>query len=261
MQDQFTDFIIQRLNESKEDLKKQFFSKHPLSIARHFVVDNLLPMEIAKKIYAEFPQQNKMRLLNISGELKLKYSQLKDTSSLLQDFHYAIQSQRVISIIEEITEIRNQLPDTSRLAGGVSRLLKGHFINPHIDHSHDIDKKYYRVVNMLYYVSPEWKIENGGNFELWDTAIEKKLVIPSFFNRLLVMATNRTSWHSVNPVVSDASRCCIFNYYFSKESPEDEEYFHGAPSVFFNPLIRPRPEQKIRRVFSKVKSRLLGKSW
>lgn len=261
MQDVLIDLIIQRLNESKEDLQKQFFSEHPIKVARHFVLDGLLPLELAEKMYAEFPKQNKMRLLSISGEIKLKYSHIKNTSSLLQGLHRAIQSPKVISVIETITQIKNQLPDTSRISGGVSTFLKGYYINPHLDHSHDVDRKLYRAVNMLYYLSPDWKLENGGNFELWDTAIEKCIVVPSLFNRLLVMATNQTSWHAVNPVLTKGARRCVFNYYFSETSPESEEYFHGASLPFLNTLIRPRPEQKIRRFISKAKGVILRKRW
>lgn len=261
MRDHLIDLMFQRLNATKDHLKKQFFMDHPIKVARHFVLDHLFPLEIAEKIHAEFPKENKMRLLNIHGQAKLKYSVLKNTSPLLQDLHFAIQHPKVISVIEDITEIKNQVPDPSHLAGGVSRLLKGHYINPHLDHSHDLNKKLYRAVNMLYYLSPDWKVENGGNFELWDQAIENRIIVPSFFNRLVVMATNQTSWHSVNPVVCKKARCCVFNYYFSHQPPEGKEYFHGTSSPFFNPLIRPRPEQKIRRVISKMKDRLFGKAW
>jgi Rps23 Pro-64 3,4-dihydroxylase Tpa1-like proline 4-hydroxylase len=260
MRDQLTDLIVQKLNESKEHLKKQFFFEHPIKVARHFVLDNLLPTEMAERIYNHFPKQNQMHLLNSYGELKLKCSHIKHTTELLQDLHFAIQNPRVVSVVEDITEIKNQIPDTSRLAGGVSRLLKGYYINPHLDNSHDSDKKFYRTVNVLYYVSPNWKEENGGNYELWDKVIENRIIVPSFFNRLVVMETNRMSWHSVNPVLCDASRCCVFNYFFSEQSPEGEDYFHGSSFSFFNPLFRPRPEQKIRRAISRMRERLLGRT-
>lgn len=260
MKDQLIELITQRLNATKASLTQQFFSSYPIKVARHFVLDNFLPTGLAETIYAQFPTPKQMRLLNSSGELKLKYSHIKHTATLLQDLHLAIQSPRVISIIEEITGIKNQLPDMSRLAGGVSTLLKGHYINPHLDNSHDIDRKFYRTVNMLYYVSPGWKVENGGNYELWDTFIKNRVVIPSFFNRLVVMETNRTSWHAVNPVLCDSRRCCLFNYYFSEQSPENEAYFHTA-SMIFNPLIRPRPEQKIRRALTIARDTLLQRRW
>ena len=245
---QLTDLIVKRLNEAKEHLKQEFFLEHHIKVARHFTLDNLLPTEIAEEIYTNFPKPSQMHLLNIPGKLKLKYSHLKDVSSLLQDINFAIQDPQVVALIEEITEIKSQVPDPSPYAGGISTLLKEYRLNPHIDNSHDVDRKYYRTVNVLYYVSPNWRLENGGNFELWDKEIKNRIIVPSLFNRLLVMETNRTSWHAVNPVLCDAPRCCVFNYFFSQQSPEGEEYFFNGNS------FRARPEQKIRRAIERVKN-------
>jgi Rps23 Pro-64 3,4-dihydroxylase Tpa1-like proline 4-hydroxylase len=248
IRNQLTDLIVKRLSETKEHLKQEFFLEHPIKIARHFTLDNLLPTEIAERIYANFPKPSQMHLLSIPGKLKLRYSHLKDVSSLLQDINFAIQDPGVVALIEEITEIKNQVPDPSQYAGGISTLLKGYRLNPHLDNSHDVDRKHYRTVNVLYYVSPNWRLENGGNYELWDKEIKNCIIVPSFFNRLLVMETNRTSWHAVNPVLCDAPRCCVFNYFFSEQSPEDEEFFFNGNS------FRARPEQKIRRAIELVKN-------
>ena len=248
MKTELTDLIVKRLNESKEQLKKQFFLEHPIKVARHFVLDDLLPTEIAESIYANFPNPSQMHLLSSPGKIKLKYCHLKDASSLLQDINFAIQDPKVVAVIEEITEIKKQIPDPTRFAGGISTLLKGYYLNPHIDNSHDVEKKrYYRTVNVLYYVSPNWRVENGGNYELWDEAIKNHILVPSLFNRLVVMETNRTSWHAVNPVLCNKPRCCVFNYFFSEQSPESEAYFFDAPS------FKPRPEQKFRRAIAYVK--------
>lgn len=251
------DLIIKRLNETKGQLKKDFLLKHPIKVARHFILDDLLPIELAEEIYANFPKPSKMHLLSSYGRLKSKYSYFKETSKLLQDVNNAIRDPRVIAEIEDITAIKNQIPDPSRYAGGVSTLLKGYYINPHLDFSHDIEvKRYYRTVNMLYYVSPNWKQENGGNYELWDPAIENHILVPCFFNRLVVMETNSTSWHAVNPVLCDAPRCCLFNYYFSEQSPEGKEYFFNKPS------FRARPEQKVLRKIENLKElfkKVIGK--
>lgn len=256
MKNQLTDLIVKRLNEAKEHVKKQFFLKHPIKVARHFALDDLLPTEIAESIYANFPKPSQMHLLSSAGKIKLKYSHLKDTSSLLQDINSAIQDPKVVAEIEDITEIKKQIPDPTRYAGGISTLLKGYYINPHLDNSHDVQmKRYYRTVNLLYYVSPNWQRGNGGNYELWDESITNHILVPSFFNRLVVMETNSTSWHAVNPVLCDAPRCCVFNYFFSEVSPEGRAYFFNQSS------FRPRPEQKIRRTMARVKDALLGKAW
>jgi Rps23 Pro-64 3,4-dihydroxylase Tpa1-like proline 4-hydroxylase len=86
-------------------------------------------------------------------------------------------------------------------------LSTGHFLNPHVDNSHDNERERYRVLNLLYYVSPDWTLENGCNFEMWPQGIDgAPLAVMSRFNRLLVMETSRDSWHSVNRVEVDRSR-------------------------------------------------------
>lgn len=241
------DLIVQRLSEAKEELQKIFVQAHPIKVARHFALDNLLPHEIAQNIYNQFPQSRKMPVIHNWGKIKLKYSHLKDAAPLLRDINGAIQDPKVVAVIEEITGIKNQIPDPTRFAGGISTLLKGYFLNPHLDNSHAIDKKHYRTVNVLYYVSPNWKLENGGNYELWDEPVENRIIVPSLFNRLLVMETNSTSWHAVNPVLTNSPRCCIFNYYFSKDSPEGRDYFFNKSS------FRYRPEQKLLRALESFK--------
>jgi hypothetical protein len=119
-------------------------------------------------------------------------------------------------------------------------MANGDFLNPHIDNSHDSERKLYRTLNLLYYVSPEWKPEFGGSLELWDGAVRNPFVISSLFNRLVILETNRHSWHSVNPVRHGGQRCCVSNYYFSERSPEGVDYFHVTS-------FSARPEQVIRR--------------
>jgi hypothetical protein len=92
-------------------------------------------------------------------------------------------------------------------------------------------------------VSPDWIIENGGNFELWDKEKLNQKTITAHTNRLVVMETNKTSWHSVSEVQADRPRCCVSNYYFSAISPDSTDYFHVTS-------FTGRPEEKIKRMFS-----------
>ncbi|RYE56853.1 MAG: 2OG-Fe(II) oxygenase, partial [Hyphomicrobiales bacterium] len=123
------------------------------------------------------------------------------------------------------------------------------FLNPHIDNSHDRHRARYRRLNLLFYVSPEWDPANGGNLELWDEKVRKPTMIPALFNRLVVMETNATSWHSVSPVTVASNRCCVSNYYFSESSPNGRQYYHVTSFIG-------RPEQVGRRVWGRVDNAL-----
>jgi len=45
-------------------------------------------------------------------------------------------------------------------------MAKENFLNPHLDTSHDKNREMYRVLNLLYYVTPDWSHEQGGKLEL-----------------------------------------------------------------------------------------------
>ncbi|UZO77485.1 MULTISPECIES: 2OG-Fe(II) oxygenase [Microcystis] len=159
---------------------------------------------------------------------------------LLEEIIYAFQYPKILSLLSEITGIPQLLPDEYLYAGGISLMARGCFLNPHIDNSHDKDRKNYRVLNLLYYVTPDWQEGYGGNLELWDNGLKSpQRTIWSKFNRLVIMKTDKSSYHSVNPVIYNGSRCCVSNYYFSPVSPESEDYFHVTS-------FRGRPEQKLR---------------
>lgn len=233
---QLADLIVARLTESRATARAQWRG----SEISYFVIDNLLPEAIANEIYASFPDPRTMRMKKSLREYKYIAAQMNDYHPLLEEAIYAFQDPRVVDETQLITGIPVLLPDVDLYAGGISMMDKGKYLNPHIDNSHDKDRETYRVLNLLYYVSPGWGLPNGGNLELWpDGPKGKNLTIESLFNRLVVMVTHQKSWHSVSEVTADQRRCCVSNYYFSPTSIEREDYFHVTS-------FRGRPEQPLR---------------
>jgi Rps23 Pro-64 3,4-dihydroxylase Tpa1-like proline 4-hydroxylase len=183
-----------------------------------------------------------MRLRKSLRELKFISAQMNTHSPILEEALYGFQTPDVVTQVGKITGLKNLDPDDQLYAGGISMMARGHFLNPHLDNSHDKGQDKYRVLNLLYYVSPSWKLENGGNLELWPQGPKKpQITVESKFNRLVVMITNSKSWHSVSPITVDENRCCVSNYYFSKFPAESTEYSHVT-------TFRGRPEQKIRNL-------------
>ncbi|HQU42514.1 MAG TPA: 2OG-Fe(II) oxygenase, partial [Pirellulales bacterium] len=117
----------------------------------------------------------------------------------------------------------------------------GDFLNPHLDNSHDGDQTKYRAVNLLYYLSPGWALDHGGNLELWDRSVREPTSVLSAFNRLVLMKTDGLSWHSVTRVTTHQPRWCASNYYFSPRSPDESAYRHVT-------TFAGRPEEKAKRL-------------
>jgi Rps23 Pro-64 3,4-dihydroxylase Tpa1-like proline 4-hydroxylase len=236
------DLILKSLAENKEQLKKEFNIKGRVNSC---YIDNLLPDEICKEIHSCFPDPNTMAELRSFRENKKIAAQLNKYNPLLEEITYAFQDSRILEFTEEITGLKQLVPDEFLYAGGISLMSKGNFLNPHLDNSHDNERKRYRVINLLYYVTPDWKEEYGGNLELWDKGMglnKKQRVIEAKFNRLAFMITNKKSYHSVNKVVANGNRCCVSNYYFSEIPAESHSYFHVTS--FYG-----RPEELIKQIF------------
>lgn len=237
--------ILEKLMADKERLQKEFQDPSQINSC---IIDNLLPEEIAQEIFRSFPEPSKMGEHRSLRENKKIAAQLNLYNPILEEITFAFQDLRIVKLVEEITGIKQMEPDSKLYAGGISLMSEGNFLNPHLDNSHDSEREHYRVLNLLYYVSPNWKEEYGGNLELWDNGVkEKQRVIHSKFNRLVLMITNKTSYHSVSKVVHAGHRCCISNYYFSPVPAENESYFHVT--TFYG-----RPEEPLKRFLLPIDS-------
>lgn len=241
--EELTMMAMDRLNAEREVLIAQWNAPVGTN-TRHIVIDNFMPSEVAAAAYEAFPQTGDgFADRNSFREKKRTSAHLDEHHPLLGNITYALQDARLVALVGEITGMPQLEPDPKLYAGGLSMMFTGDFLNPHIDNSHDSERSRYRRLNLLYYVSPDWALDNGGNFELWDEDRKNPVTLVCKQNRFVIMETNKYSWHSVSPVKVDRVRTCISNYYFSEISPEDSEYFHVTS-------FTGRPEEKIKRVLA-----------
>ena len=240
--------IAARLRETTRTLQAEW--RRETDHARAFVLDDLLPADVAGAVYDAFPGDGPFwRQLDTFRERKKTFAKLDRLAPLIADITDAFHETAVIDAVAAITGVDALEADPTLYAGGISIMQQGDFLNPHLDNSHDAGRRRYRRLNLLYYVTPDWTHECGGNFELWDKAVTRPREIVSAFNRLVVMETNRTSWHSVNPVRAEDARRCVSNYYFSRQSPSGGDYYHVTSFLG-------RPGQTGRRLYGRVDNAL-----
>lgn len=236
------ELVAQRLRAESARLRADF-DRPRIGTTRCTLLDDVLPAELARGIYDAFPPEREMRLMSSFREQKYTSKALERMAPLMHAALFAFQAPAVMQAVAQITGLRDMVGDPRLYAGGISAMTRGQFLDPHIDNSHDGEGRLYRVLNLLYYVTPDWRAEDGGNLELWDGSVRERLEIASRFNRLVIMETNQRSWHSVNRVRAEGKRCCVSNYYFSPHSPNGVEVSH---ITFFHG----RPEQPLRRLLA-----------
>jgi Rps23 Pro-64 3,4-dihydroxylase Tpa1-like proline 4-hydroxylase len=229
--------VAARLSEGREEAREQWAL--PRSV-KSFALDGLLPEDLAARVAAAFPPVEQMELKHHLGELKYIGVQMNRYDPLVEECLYAFQDPRVVAEVAEATSLTGLMPDEKLYAGGISAMVEGHYLNPHLDNSHDAQRERYRALNLLYYVSPGWRLDYGGNLELWDQGPQgAPRPVESRFNRLVVMQTDKTSWHGVSPVKHPGVRRCVSNYFFTKEPVDGNAAYHVTS-------FRGRPEEKLK---------------
>ena len=238
MKKKFSKFISQKLGLLESELKDAWVSPKGTH-TRFFIVDELLPLQDVENIYKEFKVDEAFWIPRSSfREKKYTFANIDKLHPIIGAITDSFHEESVLRAVSNITGIDNLESDPSLYAGGLSKMVKGDFLNPHIDNSHDGSRRRYRRLNLLFYVSPSWSLENGGSFELWNRDVTEPVALASKCNRLIVMETGDQTYHSVNEVKSEFPRCCVSNYFFSKSSPKKDDYYHvtsftGRPNQLF----------------------------
>ena len=255
-----SDLIVKRF-------KKPFISCMNGNFQYH-IINDLLPNEIADTIANGFPSEEVLREKNNLREYKRVGVDFNKYDQIMEEITYAFHEDSVVSKISQITDIKNIVPDHKLYAGGLSSMSKNNFLNPHLDNSHNDEKSMYRVLNLLYYVSKDWREDFGGNLILYPNGLNNEnVVIPCKFNSLVLMETNDKSFHGVSKVISNEPRRCISNYYFSKDSSNGKSYSHVTSFYSFkkDSFLKQTGlffDRKIRQNFSRhYKSLINHKNW
>lgn len=229
--------VAARLRRDADRLRNEWQGSGPV---RHFIVDDLLPPDETRALAAAVPPSSSLMLKKSLREQKRVGVDVRRYDPIIGAGLFAFQHPEVVAAVTAITGLEAMVPDPTLYASGISVMADGDYLRPHLDNSHDGEQQLYRVINLLFYVSPDWDARNGGNLELWNEEVREAKVVECRFNRLAVMETNRHSWHSVQKVRAAQPRICFSNYYFSPRSPEGVAYrnvtsFRGRPE---EPLVR-----------------------
>jgi len=238
--------VVEKLRPHLPRLKEEWHRSKPV---KHVVVDGLLPDDLLRDVVQELPSPETMRVTDSIRERKRTSARPDTFGPTCRAAIDGLHAPAVLRAFSEISSIDKLTGDGTYYAGGISYMNRGDFLNPHIDNSGHPSMLGYRRLNALYYVSPDWTLENGGNLELWTADMDERVEVVSSFNRLVLMNTNRKSLHSVNPVAVDRGRWCLSNYYYTRESPDGRDYFHITS-------FRGRPEQPLRDLYCRLEGKI-----
>ncbi|RDH77713.1 2OG-Fe(II) oxygenase [Mycolicibacterium moriokaense] len=184
----------------------------------HVVIDDFLPSEVAERIGNEFPGAQDIDW-HFEGPGDSKHTGDRNIEKLttsdeemfpayIRHMMCQMQSGIFCRFLDDLTGYPHLAPDPDHVGCGLHSTGNGGRLMLHLDASRHPDPGLHQLINCIYYCSPDWQPEWGGELELWNAdATECVKTVAPLFNRLVVFYTGGQSWHGhPQPVVAPPRR-------------------------------------------------------
>ncbi len=192
------------LSVHRQNTKVEWEASGPF---KHAVVDGFLRADCADELSGLFPPPGHPVWLDWKVRSPAQYGKqgVGDTArfDLLDPYLQAALQQfnswKFLQYLQDITSIEALLPDPYFTGGGMHQILQGGILDIHTDFNYYDRLKLYRRINVLLYLTLDWRSEYGGCLELWNDAPPRggRCVreIAPLFNRMVVFETDKSSFH------------------------------------------------------------------
>jgi hypothetical protein len=215
--------IVNKKYSKMNSLKNLFLNQKPFP---YLVLDNFLENNLFKKINLEIDSIDKKNLLKLEGKFyktsvernKWISKNLNLPRNMKKVLHF-LNSKIWISNLEQLSQIKN-LTGTKILNKNISNfhtMSKNGFLGSHVDHSADPSTGYPHVMNIIIFLTKNWKSNFGGNTLFYNsngTKIIKEIVYKP--NRAVIFLHTPYSFHGVSKIKNNklVKRSTIYIDYF-----------------------------------------------
>lgn len=189
----------------------------------HVVIDDFLHAETAAALLGEFDVPDEgWTFLHHFNEHKRIFTAAERMGPVSRAVFAELQSPAVLAALQTLTGVAGLLGDPDLDGGGLHETPPGGFLNVHADfQSHTRQRHWRRELNLILFLSPDWREEYGGHLELWDAEVRHcvRRILPRA-NRAVLFRVGPHAFHGVPGGVHcppGQTRKSLAVYYFSAD--------------------------------------------
>jgi 2OG-Fe(II) oxygenase superfamily len=182
------------------DLRDRYASAQPFP---HIAIDDFMPAALLECCLEDFPGANEAEHTYARSQEWRKRTYSPDSLPVqTRQLFYAFNSRPFIQVIENISGIEGLIPDPYFLGGGLHEIGQGGHLSMHADFNHHEPMNLERRINLLVYLNRDWSEDYGGQLELWDEKMRKRIqsYVPAFNRCVIFSTTSRSNHGNPNPV-------------------------------------------------------------
>lgn len=189
----------------------------------YLIVDNFLPRETCENVSKEFPSISTegWHIYENPIEIKKAMNSWDRFGPHTYALFWHLNSRSFIEELEVLTGCK-LYADFGLNGGGLHTHRSGGKLNTHLDYSIHPKLPLQRRLNLILYLTPDWREEWGGHLGFWSHNAEKNapkdlvVSIAPLFNRAVLFDTTQNSWHGLPEPIKcpvDVTRNSLAVYY------------------------------------------------
>ena len=242
-----------------DKLSKEFQEAKPF---RHCIIDNFFEDITALDLSNEFPDYNDPNIWSVYRNA-IENKKLTPHWDLFPAKTYQaftlMNTPGFVESVRLITGIPDLVADYGMHGGGWHMHTRGGKLNMHKDYSIHPKLGMERRINIIIYMTPDWKEEWNGGLEFWSHDEEKNLPkecvtkVYNKFNRAVLFDTTQNSWHGLPTEIvcpEGVYRKSLAIYYISP--PRTTAELHDR--AYFAPTAEQANNQEILELIKKRSS-------
>ncbi len=200
-----------------EDLQSKFLNAEPFE---HICIPDFLSTEYAEQLFRAFPmdiESGKWHKYNNPLEVKFAFDNMNLMPLPLKKLFYLLSTKDVSAKISKLSNIDGLESDPYLHGAGLHIHPRNGMLNMHLDYEKHPFMDRERRLNMILYMSKDWKEEWHGDTQLWNKDMSKCVASSKVaFNTAIIFKTNEISWHGLPEPIQcpkDQYRKSIAYYY------------------------------------------------
>jgi hypothetical protein len=230
-----TEQLISSVNRAVIDaapgFAQQFAAARPF---RHVCIDEFFTAETANNLARNFPPFDERLAVNEDGVVGAKavHEKIVNLGAEWVQLDELVKGEAFRKLISRVTGIPDLQYDPYYFGGGTHENLHGQSLDAHVDFNFHPVTRQHRRLNLIVYLTEEWRDEWGGSIQLHRDPYlppdeDEIVTITPAFNRCVIFETNEHSWHGFPRIdlpqdKRDTSRRSFALYYYTETRPSEE---------------------------------------
>ena len=220
-------FDLDTLAQRARELGPAFRDARPYP---HIVIDDFLLASAARELALVFPGPDDPIAWDHYAapglEVKLGCGAEERLPASIRHALHDLNSGPFVRFLEQLTGIDHLLPDPHLAGGGIHLSRHGGHLGIHADFNWHERLQAHRRLNLLIYLTPDWRPSWGGALELWNSdASRRERSVEPLFNRAVLFTTRSDTFHGHPEPWSAPNgiyRQSLALYYYTSQRPEAE---------------------------------------